>query len=757
MRTSVWFFFSLFLVSSTAAGATISGTVRDFHGSPIPGVAVAIGNTRTVTTGAAGHFSATVPDGTYRVRFTHPAFHAETREVKAGESLEMVLLSSLAETITVSGIRAEDPIPVTKTDISRQEIEQRYHGQDVPLLLRDAPSVTAYSESGVGGAGYSYITLRGVPPTRINFTLDGVPLADSEDMGTYFADFPDLARSLESVQIQRGVGTSTFGTPSFGGSVNLESIALGTRQGLDATLAGGSFGNQQVSVGYHSGNLPGGLALYTRLSYLENEGFRENSAMRQRNIFFSGSKQVGDGQLKLTGFAGHEDQQSSYYAADIDTLRTNLRSNPMRPEETDSFGYDLAQIQYIRPAGDGAMTASAYYQRGYGAFRLFRWGTDTLRSYGLDGMLLGSMVTYSRAAGAFTTNYGVHVNRFKRDHTRDNLTAGVRDYANYGVKTEENAFAKISYTVGKWLLFGDAQVRHAAFDYHGSVDIPGVDWTFFNPRAGARYHVSTAASFYASLGTSSREPGRNDMFLGEDNPEEVLNPRAVRPERVVNVEMGWNYRMPSLELAANLYAMEFQDEIAATGELSETGLAIRRNVDRSYRRGIELESTWQPSAVVRLKTSANVSRNRIRDWTQFYDVYDAAGGWVDSRPVTFRNVTPLLTPGVVVSQAVDYTPSARWSAGVIGRYVGESYLDNTNDLATPSFFLADASLSVALSPKLRLTLQANNVFDHDELFASGYSYPFIERDARGVDSISGIPYYFPQATRNFVLLLDVRL
>ena len=312
MRTSVHFFVYLFLFSSTALGATISGTVRDFHGDPIAGVSVAIGSTRTVTTGAAGEFSASVPDGTYRVRFSHPAFHVEARELTAGDSVEVMLLSSLAETITVSGIRAEDPIPVTKTDISRQEIEQRYHGQDVPLLLRDAPSVTAYSESGVGGSGYSYITLRGVPPSRINFTLDGVPLADSEDMGTYFADFPDLARSLESVQIQRGVGTSTFGTPSFGGSVNLESIALGTRQGLDATLAGGSFGNQQVSVGYHSGNLPGGLALYTRLSYLENEGFRENSAMRQRNLFFSGSTQVGVGQLKLTGFAGHESQQSSY-------------------------------------------------------------------------------------------------------------------------------------------------------------------------------------------------------------------------------------------------------------------------------------------------------------------------------------------------------------------------------------------------------------------------------------------------------------
>src|SRR5215210_2423511 len=153
-----------------------------------------------------------------------------------------------SESIVVSAIRADDEMPVTKTDITREEIKKQYYGQDVPLLLRDAPSVNAYTESGSGGSGYSYITLRGVSPTRINFTLDGVPLADSEDMGTYFADFPDLARSLESIQIQRGVGTSTFGSASFGGSVNLQSIDLSAGQRVDATIGGGSFGNRQATA-----------------------------------------------------------------------------------------------------------------------------------------------------------------------------------------------------------------------------------------------------------------------------------------------------------------------------------------------------------------------------------------------------------------------------------------------------------------------------------------------------------------------------
>ncbi|MFP5247258.1 MAG: TonB-dependent receptor plug domain-containing protein, partial [Thermoanaerobaculia bacterium] len=319
------------------------------------------------------------------------------------------------ETIVVSAIRAEEEVPVTKTDIPRAEIEREYHGQDIPLLLRDSPSINAWAESGTGGAGYSYITLRGVSPTRINFTLDGVPLSDSEDMGTYFVDFPDLARSLESIQIQRGVGTSTFGTAAFGGSVNMETVALAQDSSTDATVGVGSYGNRQASVGYQSGALAGDFSFYTRLSYLENDGYRDNSATRQRNVFFSGAKPVGSGLLKLTGFSGHEDQQLSFYATDEATLDIDPTNNPLRPEEEDSFGYDLAQLQYIRPLGTSSdMTASVYYQRGYGWYRLFDFGTDVLRQYGLDGRLLGSILTYSRVSGNLQTNYGVHVNRFRR-------------------------------------------------------------------------------------------------------------------------------------------------------------------------------------------------------------------------------------------------------------------------------------------------------------------------------------------------------
>jgi iron complex outermembrane receptor protein len=731
--------------------ATLSGTVKDPSGQPLSNATVSVADIRTVATGSDGSFTMDVPDGSYALRISHPGFQPLARTVVAGEALNVTLDPAFAETMVVSAIRAEDATPVTKSDLAREEIAQRYYGQDVPLLLRDAPSINAYAESGAGGAGYSYISLRGVSPSRINFTLDGVPLADSEDMGTYFADFPDLARSLESVQIQRGVGTSTVGTPSFGGSVNMESLALSQSERVEGTVGLGSYDGRQASVGWQSGALPWGLSLYTRVSYLENEGYRDNSASRQRNLFFSGSKEVGNALLKLTGFSGHMDIQSSYYATDDETLKTDPTNNPLTPDERESFGYDLAQLQYIRPLSESSdMTASVYYQRGYGWYRLLSSASE-LRQYGLDGRLVGAILTYSRTNGPMTLNTGVHVNRFQRDHTRDNLALDQRDYANYGVKGEANAFAKIRYDVAKWHLYGDAQVRHATFDYHGDVDIDSVDWTFFNPKLGARYRINAESSVYGSLGMTTREPTRNDMFLGEDNPPVALDPRGVKPERVLDLELGWTRTTPKTEWSANLYAMEFRNEIAATGEQSEIGLTLRKNVDRSFRRGIELEGRWIVSPEVQLRGSANFSRNRIRDWEQFIDVYDDEGNWTGSTRRTYRDVEPLLTPGTILNAAVEYTPNARVTTGLTGRWIGRSYLDNTNndELATPSYALVDARASYAFSPAVRLTLQVNNLLNAEEIYASGYSYQYLT----GTE-LSGIAYYYPQATRNATVLVD---
>lgn len=755
--------FTFFLLSSIPASARpVTGVVVDTSGRPLPGALVTSGS-RSVTTDAQGSFAIESSDES-ELRVSRPGYR-DTVIYFVSDSYTVTLRPALAETIEVSGIRAEASTPVTKTDITHEEIQQTYYGQDVPLLMRQAPAIHAWAESGAGGSGYSYITLRGVSPTRINFTLDGVPLADSEDMGTYFADFPDLAHSLQSIQIQRGVGTSTFGTPSFGGSVNLQSVDLAPTAQTSADFGIGSFGTRQATVGYQTGQLGGGLSAYGRLSFNESDGFRDNSGIRQHNVFFSAAKQADDSQLRFTGFSGREEQHLSFFATDEATLRNDLRANPLTPDETDAFSYDLAQLQYLKSLGAGSdLTASVYYQRGYGAYRLYddNVAREGLRSYGLDGMLLGTMLTYSRTLGALTFNTGAHVNRFRREHTRD-LVNGPRDYFNYGVKQEANAFAKVSYDRDRVHVYTDAQVRYADFDYHGDVEIDPVSWTFFNPRLGARYDLSSASGVYASVGVSHREPTRNDMFLGEDNATVSHDLRAVRPERLFNVEAGWDLRTSKVDVKANVYAMEFHDEIASTGELSEIGLLLRRNVPRSSRRGVELDLTWQPVTALRFRTDANLSRNRISKWTQFYDVYDADGNWIDSTPVDYRNVTPVLTPSLIVNQAVEYSHGSLWGAGAVGRWVGSSYLDNTNNrnFRTPSFFALEANVSLSLARWLpgnpTLGLQVNNILNNKRIYGSGYDYTYFTRTAGGEQALQGTSYFYPQATRHAIVTLGFRL
>jgi iron complex outermembrane receptor protein len=729
------------------SAATLRGVVRAVDGRPVANAGVEV-NGQRATTDAEGRFAIEIAKGTYTVVVARNGFQPVAVQAATDSDIVVTLRPGLAESIVVSGIRAEAKTPVTKSDVDRATIERDYYGQDIPLLLRDTPSIDTYAEAGVGGSGYSYITLRGISPTRINFTLDGVPLADSEDMTTYFADFPDLARSLQSIQVQRGVGTSTVGSPSFGGSINLESIAPSSVSSTSAEIGFGSFGTKTATVGYQSGALPGGYAFYTRLSADQSNGFRESSGYRAHNLFLSASKQNEDSQLRLTGFTAHEWTQQSFLAVDTDTLKQNLRANPFGPNDRDSFGYDLGQLQYLRALSPSTnMTASAYYQRGYGWYRL---GNDR---YGLDGLLLGSLITLSTTRGPWTANYGLHVNNFRREHTLDEV-GGDRAYSNYGTKSEANAFAKFNYDAARWHLYSDTQLRTADFHYHGDVPIDPIRWTFFNPKLGARYDVSSTSSIYASAGLSTREPARSDLFGGEDNASLPYDLHAVRPERLLDFESGADYRGASSSIHANVYAMEFRNEIASTGELSPIGALLRRNVDRSYRRGIEVEYSWQAAPRVKLRGNANVSRNRIHTWTQFYDVYDAAGDITGSEPITFHDVNPVLTPSLIVNQTIEFAPTSKTTFGLTARHVGRSYLDNTNNrsFVAPAFTTFEANATFALARNMNIRVQINNLLNNKRVFPSGYSYLFLTPQR----AIEGVSYYYPQATRNASVMVDFR-
>ena len=687
----------------------------------------------------------------------------DTTETNEEQNEESESPAAIEETITVIGIRAGDEVPVTKTNLDREQIDTLSYGQDVPQLLQYTPAMTWYSDSGIG-SNYSYFSMRGIQQTRINMTFDGAPLNDPAEHAVYFNNFHDFTNTVDSIQVQRGVGTSSVGSPSFGGSVNFASSPPAQDRSGDLGLALGSYDTKRASLGYESGVLENGFSIGGRFSYADTDGYRDNSGTEHQTGFIDAGWQGERSSLKLVSFFGEVETQLAWLAVEPEILAENRRFNPLDEEERDNFGQNFAQLKYTRALrNDTLLTASLYYNGADGWFRLWDdpQAKNELLQFGIDQSFIGTMVTASKSFDRLSATLGAHFNDFSGDHTLD--TEGTRIYENTGYKQTANAFGKAEYRLGDWLLFGDLQLRWAEFSYKGDIDLGSVAWTFLDPKVGVRRFVSPRLSAYASLGRAQREPARLDLLLGEDNATVPHDLEAVRPEKVLDFEAGLDLNTPELALTANIYAMEFTDEIALTGELSEIGLPIRTNVDESYRRGLEVDLKWQASERWALLHSSNLSRNRIRDWTQFYDVYDEQGSWIDSEPITYRDVPPLLTPEVIVNLGVEWAHSGT-SVALMGRYVDDAQLDNTGleRFRLPSYTNVDLRTSVNLgrwwaAANPRLTLFINNLFDNDDQYPNGYSYQFLNQDSTGGQTLDGIPYYYPLATRNVVLTLELDL
>jgi iron complex outermembrane receptor protein len=747
---------------------SVNGTVTDRTGAPVEGAEIAVDGVAVAVTGSDGKFDLDLAAGRRVIEARHPAFRPARQELTVegalpGLRIELSPTMSVSESITVTAIRAGEESPVTKTNLGRRQIEDLSYGQDVPELLQYTPSVTWYSDSGIG-ANYSYLSMRGIQQTRINMTFDGAPLNDPAEHAVYFNNFHDFTSVVDSIQIQRGVGTSTVGSPSFGGSVNFASVPLSQSSQAEARLGFGSYDTLRASAAYQTGTIADAFAVGGRVSYARTDGYRENSGTEHLTLFLNGEWRGQKSTLRFVSFSGDEKTQLAFLAVDPDTLRENPRYNPLDEQERDDFGQDFAQLQYTRAVGDDTvLIASIYYNGAAGWFRLWddAVAKDDLLDFGIDQYFIGSTVSASTSTDRMSATVGAHYNDFRGDHTLH--VDDLRIYRNTGFKKTANVFGKIEYRLGEWLLFGDAQLRWAEFEYDGDLDLGSVDWTFFDPKVGVRRFVSPRLSCYASIGRAQREPTRLDMLAGEDNATVPHDLEAVQPEEVVDFELGVNYNAPKLALQASLYAMEFDNEVALTGELSDIGLPLRRNVEQSFRRGFEIDLRWLLGRNWAVTNSSTLSRNRISEWTQYVDVFDEQWNWIGSEPIPSYDVPPLLTPEVIINQGVEWAPE-NVSVSLTGRYVGSSYLDNTgdDDLRAPAYFNLDLRASLDLGRWLSaalptVTLYVTNLLDTADQYPGGYSWQFITRSESGGETLDGIPYYYPLANRNFIVTLDFSL
>ena len=648
------------------------------------------------------------------------------------------------ERVMISAVRGTGTAPISERTLTRSEMEPRYFGQDVPLLLQGAaPSVTSYAET-ANYWGYSYIRLRGIDQSRINLTLDGIPLNDPEDQVLYFADFPDLANSLNSVQIQRGVGTSSNGTASFAGSINMESRPIGAAaRGGQVQLENGSFGSKRGSAEYMTGLLPSRFAMYARASALQTAGYRYHSGVQGRSLFVSAGYFGDRDVLKLTATTGTMHDTMAYLAVPAADLAVDRRINPLTPRERDGFSERLAALAYTRLLGSSAsLSTTAYRIAAGGDYDVAIDTIGTLDDFNLKFVWYGFTSTWSYRRDALRLDVGVNGNTYARDHAayqRPDVATAL--YANTGHKQDASAFARAAYTLGRATLFGDVQSRHAEFRYtpdaHAAIVAQSISWTFLNPKAGVTYTVATPLSVYASYGVNSREPARGDMFAGFDNLDTsnvafVGQLDRVKPETVRDLELGAHYRHGTFEARGNFYAMEFRNEIAQIGALSYLGNPLRKNVGASYRRGVELDATYHAHPRLLLSGNVAASVNRIREYV------DSTG----DPAVTYHHTEPLLTPHLLAFERAQFTASRALDVSLEGRSQTHSFLQNTSDgrYVLPGSFNVDGSIAWH-HREYEVVVRGNNLTNNMK-FGSGYAS-------------GGVSYYYVVPPRNVFVTVKV--
>jgi iron complex outermembrane receptor protein len=645
--------------------------------------------------------------------------------------------------VMISAVRGGSNAPISQKTITRAELQPRYFGQDVPLVLQGAaPSLTSYAETG-NYWGYSYIRVRGLDQSRINLTLDGIPLNDPEDQVLYFADFPDLANSLRSVQVQRGVGTSSNGTAAYAGSINMETISpAATPAGGELQLESGSFGSRRASVDYRTGLLPSRFAFYARVSGLRTDGYRYHSGVAGQSLYASGGYFGDRDILKFTYTSGQMRDTMAYLAVPVTELATDRRINPLGPQERDGFAERLAALTYTRLLSPSSSVTTTVYR--IGAKGDYDVQLDSLENFHLDFAWYGVTSAWSYQRDALRLDIGVNGNTYARDHyafMRPDIVTPL--YFNTGHKQDESSFAKVAYTVGRTTLFGDLQARHAEFRYtpdaHAGIAGSSIAWSFLNPKAGITYQLTKPLSLYASYGKNTREPARSDMFAGFDNLDTsnvafVGDFHRVKPETVHDFELGATYHGAALDAQANVYSMDFRNEIAPIGALSYIGTPLRKNVGSSYRRGVEADVTYHGITRWLLSANASASMNRIREYT------DSSG----DTPVTYHNVEPLLTPRFQTYGRAQYAAAHFLDLAVEGRYQGESFLANTGDrrFVLPAATNVDGSATAHFG-RYALVVRGNNL-TNSKKYGSGYAS-------------DGVSYYYVLPPRNVFVTLKVGL
>jgi iron complex outermembrane receptor protein len=642
-----------------------------------------------------------------------------SRQLKAQDTLRLDTTKTMQEIVIT--YQADKLTPITFQNINSKDLKTKSIGQEPSFLLSETPSITNYSDAG-NSQGYSYYRLRGIDQTRINMTLDGVPLNEPEDQGAYFSNYPDILNSVSKIQIQRGVGTSKNGVASYGGSIQLFSPNLYDSTKTTFGFGYGSFNSLRAFGEYNSG-LKKHKAIYARASEVFSDGYKYNSSNKSQSVFISGGLFYDKTTWKMNLLAGHQQNQLAWLGVSDSLISIDRQTNANK-NERDQFTQCFAQLQNNwRPNNYSSVQSSIYYTflKGNYDFNLNGFlglpTTSELYNYAFQSNLIGFFSNYTFSKNLFNWTTGIHGNTYDRKHIGSEKTLG-QLYKNTGYKNEASVFTKVNYTF-KWLtFFADIQYRYSTFDYKGTVALDKMQWHFINPKAGLSVEVKPNSIIYYSIGSTGREPTRNDLFGGNDDlladslGNAILSIKT--PEYVLNHELGFRHQSSKLNFNLNLYYMDFKNEIVLDGKFGPNGLALTNKVEQSFRTGVELSVTYKISKSFSLINNSSFNYSRIKEQKEVF--------------------TPILTQPLIINQEAVYSYKG-FSVAVSARYQDKSFIDFANTSTVKSYFLLNGRVSYDIKG-FQFCVFVNNI-TNSKYFNNGY-----------VDFDSS-KKYFVQAPTNF--------
>jgi iron complex outermembrane recepter protein len=684
-----------------------------------------------------------------------------TSSLTFSQEIKSDTIKTELDEVIVNATRINDKTPMTFSNFSKKDIAKRNLGQDIPILMNFMPSVVTTSDAG-NGFGYTGIRVRGSDATRVNVTVNGIPYNDSESQGTYFVDMPDFASSLQSIQLQRGVGTSTNGSGAFGASLNMLTDSYSATSNAEISNSFGSFNSRKHTVKFSTGLLNDHFEIAGRLSNIQSNGYIDRAFSNLKGYFLQGTYVGKTTLIKAMIFGGNEKTYQAYYGIDEATLKINRTENPIGiftdefgvkrfyDNETDNYKQDHYQLHWNEKISEKWNTNLAFhYTKGQGYYENYKedvtfsdYGlvttsgqttTDLIRQKWLDNDFFGSTFSVNFKDKKLDFIFGGSANIYEGNHFgkviwsrfASNSELGDRYYDDFAKKTDATIFAKATYNINqKLIIYGDLQYRNV--NYKANFDptnLVNEKFRFVNPKAGITYIIQENQNIYFSYAKANREPNRTDYENG-----------SPKPEKLDDFEIGWRFANSKIQLNVNGFYMIYKDQLVLSGALDTVGNPIRTNVGKSFRRGIEIDANIKLSDKWNVRPNISISENKNIDFI------NNNGTIIEN----LGNTNIAYSPKIVTGNILNFKPIKNWELSMLSKFVGEQFLSNIEDQNSKlkDYYVQDFLVNFFLNPKkvfksIEFSLLANNVFNN--LYISN-----------GADYGGGYVVYFPQAGSHFL-------